>query len=50
MNIELGEEQIIALQKQRLAGKGQLLADAQMKLDRLMKRGWWDRLWNNINL
>ena len=48
--IKTEEEQIIALQKQQLAGKDQLLADAQMKLDRLMKRGWWDRLWNNINL
>lgn len=44
------KDKIIALQKQQLTDKDQLLADAQMKLDRLMKRGWWDRLWNNINL
>ena len=44
------KDKIITLQKLLLAGKERLLADAQMKLDRLMKRGWWDRLWNNTNL
>lgn len=48
--IKTKEEQIIALQKKLLEGKDLLLADAQMKFDRLMKRGWWDRLWNNTNL
>lgn len=44
------KDKIIALQKQQLADKDKLLADAQMKLDRLIKRSWWDCLWNNINL
>ena len=48
--IKTEEERIITLQKMLLAAKDRLLADAQRKLDRLMKRGWWDRLWNNINL
>ena len=47
--IKTEEEKIIELQKQQLAGKDQLLADSQTKIDRLMKRGWWDRLWNNVN-
>ena len=37
-------------EQQEISELKEQLKRSQERIDRLMKRGWWDRLWNNVDL
>ena len=47
--IQSQEQQEIRELKERLECYMRQLDDSLGRIDRLMKRGWWDRLLNNVN-